>query len=57
MIGYFIKYYLILVGSSSVIRPILIGDLLGRDNVNNAYGWNSLFFGIANLFGVPLAGA
>lgn len=37
-------------------RPILLGDLLGRENVNNAYGWDSLFFGIANLFGVPLAG-
>jgi hypothetical protein len=35
---------------------MLLADLLGLDNVNNAYGWDSLSFGIANLFGVPLAG-
>lgn len=41
---------------TAVTRPILLGELLGLENVNNAYGFMLVFYGVATLFGTPMAG-
>ncbi|XP_046650514.1 monocarboxylate transporter 12-like isoform X3 [Daphnia pulicaria] len=41
---------------TAVTRPILLGELLGLENVNNAYGFMLVFYGVATLFGIPMAG-
>ncbi len=41
---------------TAVTRPILLGELLGLENVNNAYGFMLMFYGVASLFGTPMAG-
>lgn len=38
-------------------RPILLGKLLGLENVNNAFGFMLMFCGIGTLFGTPLSGS
>ena len=40
----------------SVCRPILMGEMLGFDNVNNAFGFVLMFYGLASFIGIPLAG-
>jgi hypothetical protein len=35
---------------------MLLGDLFGLENVNNAYGWLSLLYGIGSLSGTFIAG-
>ena len=37
-------------------RPILMGEMLGFDNVNNAFGFVLMFYGLASFIGIPLAG-
>ncbi|XP_046649914.1 monocarboxylate transporter 12-like isoform X1 [Daphnia pulicaria] len=53
-------FYSIVLGlalsCTAVTRPILLGELLGLENVNNAYGFMLVFYGVATLFGTPMAG-
>lgn len=44
------------IACTAVTRPILLGEMLGMENVNNAYGFMLVFYGIATLFGTPVAG-
>jgi len=44
------------IACTAVTRPILLGELLGLENVNNAYGFMLVFYGVATLFGTPMAG-
>ncbi|XP_059351355.1 LOW QUALITY PROTEIN: monocarboxylate transporter 13-like [Daphnia carinata] len=62
---FFFSYHLLVIFSiilglatscTAVTRPILLGELLGLENVNNAYGFMLVFYGIATLFGTPVAG-
>ena len=39
-----------------VTRPILLAELLGLENVNNAFGLILLSYGISGIIGIPLAG-
>lgn len=39
-----------------VCRPILMGEMLGFENVNNAYGFVLMFYGLASFVGIPVAG-
>nr|CAH0099432.1 unnamed protein product [Daphnia galeata] len=59
-----ISYYQLLMVSitlglftscTAVTRPILLGELLGLENVNNAYGFMLVFSGVATLFGTLMA--
>ena len=38
------------------MRPLLIAEVLGLENVNNGFGFLLVFFGIATFFANPLAG-
>lgn len=38
------------------LRPILLVEMLGLDNLTNAFGLMAMFQGVAFLFGPPLAG-
>lgn len=53
-------FYSVILGlalsCTAVTRPILLGELLGLENVNNAYGFMLVFYGVATLFGTPMAG-
>lgn len=33
-----------------------MGEMLGFDNVNNAFGFVLMFYGLASFIGIPLAG-
>lgn len=52
----FFKLTLLCAACTAVTRPILLGKLLGLENVNNSYGFMLVFYGVASLFGTPLAG-
>ncbi|XP_057375695.1 monocarboxylate transporter 13-like [Daphnia carinata] len=41
---------------TTVIRPILLGKLLGFENVSNGYSFMLMFYGVATLSGIPIAG-
>lgn len=33
-----------------------MGEMLGFENVNNAFGFVLMFYGLASFIGIPLAG-
>ena len=39
-----------------VLRPILLGELIGTENVNNGLGFSLWFSGLASFIGLPLTG-
>ncbi len=44
------------LASTTGTRPILIGYLMGVENINDGFGLNSLCWGLGNLISIPLAG-
>jgi len=44
------------ISANYALTLIIVVDLLGMDQMTNAYGFVSLFEGLANLVGPPLAG-
>lgn len=44
------------IASTTGTRPILLGLLLGAENVNDAFGMNLLCYGMGNIVSIPLAG-
>ncbi|KAK4008227.1 hypothetical protein OUZ56_013378 [Daphnia magna] len=62
---FFFSYELLVVFSAifglassctTVVRPILLGKLLGLENVSNGYSFMLVFYGVATLSGIPIAG-
>lgn len=39
-----------------MLRSIVVVDLLGLENLTNAFGITSMFFGLGSFIGVPVAG-
>ena len=49
-------FFLNSLACNSVIHPVLLGQLLGMENVNDSFGLVIFFAGIACLVGSPIAG-
>ncbi|KAJ8969646.1 hypothetical protein NQ314_001648 [Rhamnusium bicolor] len=44
------------MASLSVLRSIVIVELMGLENLTNAFGVTTMFYGLASFAGVPIAG-
>jgi hypothetical protein len=44
------------IACTTATRSILLGKLLGLENVNNSYSFMLVFHGVATVIGIPLAG-
>lgn len=52
----FVALYGLNTASFNVLRTVVLADMLGLENLTNAFGINIMFYGIASFIGIPIAG-
>ncbi|CAH1176842.1 unnamed protein product [Phaedon cochleariae] len=53
---FFVSIFGICVASFTTLRTVVLANMLGLDNLTNAFGITILFYGLASFVGIPLSG-